>query len=55
MGEKLDQYIEAKKSATGFDLRYTSAASAPEKDWREYTKVLSRREFISLLSIAWSN
>ncbi len=54
LGEKLDEYINAQKTATGFDLRYTATMTPPDKDWRDCTEVLSRRDFSMLLSSAWS-
>lgn len=54
LGERLDEYIDAKKSATGFDLRYTGTMMPPEKDWREFTEVLSRRDLATLMRTAWS-
>ncbi|MFC4487914.1 phospholipase D-like domain-containing anti-phage protein [Tepidiphilus baoligensis] len=54
LGERLDEYINAQKTATGFDLRYTGTMMPPEKDWREFTEVLSRRELATLMSTAWS-
>jgi superfamily II DNA or RNA helicase len=54
LGEKLDEYINAQKTATGFDLRYTATMTPPDKDWRDCTEVLSRRDFSVLLSSAWS-
>jgi superfamily II DNA or RNA helicase len=53
LGERLDDYINAQKSATGFDLRYTGTMMPPEKDWREFTEVLSRRDLATLVSVAW--
>jgi superfamily II DNA or RNA helicase len=53
LGEKLDEYINAQKTATGFDLRYTGTMMPPEKDWREFTEVLSRRDLATLMSTAW--
>lgn len=53
LGEKLDEYINAQKTATGFDLRYTGTMMPPDKDWREFTAVLSRRDLASLMSVAW--
>ena len=50
LGEKLDEYINAQKAATGFDLRYTGTMMPPEKDWREFTEVLSRRGLATLMS-----
>jgi superfamily II DNA/RNA helicase len=53
LGERLDEYINAQKTATGFDLRYTSTVIPPEKDWREFTTVLSRRDLATLMRAAW--
>lgn len=53
LGERLDEFINAQKTATGFDLRYTGTMMPPEKDWRECTAVLSRRDLATLMSAAW--
>ncbi|MDI6750473.1 MAG: phospholipase D-like domain-containing protein [Rhodocyclaceae bacterium] len=53
LGEKLDEYINAQRTATGFDLRYTGTMMPLEKDWREFTEVLSRRDLATLMSTAW--
>lgn len=53
LGEKLDEYINAQRTATGFDLRYTGTMMPPDKDWREFTEVLSRRDLATLMSAAW--
>ncbi len=53
LGERLDEYINTQKSATGFDLRYTGTMMPPDKDWREFTEVLSRRDLATLMSAAW--
>lgn len=53
LGERLDEYINAQKTATGFDLRYTGTMMPPVKDWREFTEVLSRRDLATLMSAAW--
>ena len=53
LGDRLDEYINAQKTATGFDLRYTGTMMPPDKDWREFTEVLSRRDLVTLMSTAW--
>jgi len=53
LGEKMDEYINAQKHATGFDLRYTTSMQPSEKDWRDCSRVLSRRDFAVLMSAAW--
>jgi SNF2 family DNA or RNA helicase len=54
MGEKMDEYIDAQKQANGFDLRYTSTMEPSEKDWRDCSDVLSRRDFSELMTSGWS-
>lgn len=39
----VDEYINAQKTATGFDLRFTDTMMPIEKDWREFIEVLSQR------------
>ncbi|MDR2112889.1 MAG: phospholipase D-like domain-containing protein [Candidatus Accumulibacter sp.] len=53
LGERLDEYINAQKTATGFDLRYTGTMMPPKKDWREFTEVLPRRDLVMLMSAMW--
>jgi superfamily II DNA or RNA helicase len=53
LGEKIDEYINAQKEATGFDLRYTTTMQPSEKDWRDCSDVLSRRDFAQLMSTGW--
>ncbi|QXP83435.1 phospholipase D-like domain-containing anti-phage protein [Methylococcus sp. Mc7] len=55
LGERLDEYIDAQKTATGFDLRYTATMTPPDKDWRDCFEVLARRDFVSLMSVAWGS
>jgi SNF2 family DNA or RNA helicase len=54
LGEYLDQYIDARGHATGFDLRYTSTAMPQETDWRDCAQVLSRQNFAELMGMAWA-
>ncbi len=53
LGEKIDEYIDAQKEATGFDLRYTATIEPTDKDWRDCSEVLSRRDFSELMSEGW--
>jgi superfamily II DNA or RNA helicase len=50
---KMDQYIDAQKRATGFDLRYNAHLSASDKDWRDCSNVLSQRDFGTLMREGW--
>ena len=54
LGQKMDDYIHAQREATGFDLRYTATMEPPERDWRDCTEVLSRRDFAVLMTTAWT-
>lgn len=54
LGLKMDEYINAQKEATGFDLRYQATAEPSEKDWRDCSEVLSRRDFAALMRAGWS-
>ena len=53
MGEKMDDYINAQKEANGFDLRYTATMTPSDKDWRDCSEVLSRRDFTELMTAGW--
>ena len=53
LGKKMDEYIEAQKQATGFDLRYNATMKPSEKDWRDCSEVLSRRDFAELMAKGW--
>ena len=53
LGEKMDEYISAQREATGFDLRYKTTAEPSERDWRDCTEVLSRRDFAQLMRTGW--
>jgi len=54
LGEKMDEYINAQREATGFDLRYNATAEPSDRDWRECTEVLSRRDFAQLMRNGWT-
>ena len=53
LGRRMDEYINAQEEATGFDLRYTTTMEPTEKDWRDCSEVLSRRDFAELMSAGW--
>jgi superfamily II DNA or RNA helicase len=53
LDEKMDQYIDAQKRATGFDLRYIAHLSPSDKDWRDCSNVLSQRDFGTLMREGW--
>jgi BMFP domain-containing protein YqiC len=53
LDEKMDQYIDDQKRATGFDLRYNAHLAASDKDWRDCAEVLSQRDFGTLMREGW--
>lgn len=53
LGEKMDEYINAQKKANAFDLRYTTTMKPSDQDWRDCSDVLSRRDFIELMTLGW--
>lgn len=53
LGEKMDEYINAQRTATGFDLRYNTTLIPSENDWRDCSKVLSQHDFETLMRKGW--
>lgn len=53
LDEHMNRYIERKKRATGFDLRYNATIRPNEEDWRHCARVLSRRDIEERLSKGW--
>lgn len=53
LGELMDQYINAQKQETGFDLRYNATLRPTAGDWRSCSQVLSRRDFETLMRKGW--
>lgn len=54
LDQKMDEYITAQKEATGFDLRYRATSEPSDDDWRDCSEVLSRRDFMELMTSGWS-
>jgi len=54
LGEKMDEYIDTQRTATGFDLRYNATLRPTKNDWRDCSKVLSQRDFETLMRQGWS-
>jgi hypothetical protein len=55
MGEKMDQYIEARRQATGFDLRYKETIEPSDSAWRDCATVLARRDLDNLMRLGWGS
>jgi hypothetical protein len=53
IGQKMDEYIEARKKVNGFDIRYNANLDAPEDEWRNCSQVLSRRSIDSFMRKGW--
>ena len=54
LGEKMDQYIEQRRKATGFDLRYNDTIKPTDDVWRDCAAVLARRDLDNLMRQGWS-
>jgi superfamily II DNA or RNA helicase len=54
LGEKTDQYIEERRQATGFDLRYNDTIKPSDDAWRDCAAVLARRDLDNLMRQGWS-
>ncbi len=50
---KLSEFIEQKKRANAFDLRYGSTLEPSDDRWELCARVLSRRDIIDRLSVSW--
>ncbi len=53
LDEELDRFIDAKRKATGFELRYRQTKDTPDSDWHDCFEVLSRQDFSQLMRSAW--
>lgn len=53
LGEKMDQYIEERRLATGFDLRYNDTIQPGEDAWRDCAAVLARRDLENIMRQGW--
>jgi hypothetical protein len=54
LGERMDQYIEERRQATGFDLRYNDTIKPSAASWRDCAAVLARRDLENLMRQGWS-
>lgn len=54
LGEKMDQYIEQRRQATGFDLRYNDTVKPTDDAWRDCAAVLARRDLDNLMRQGWA-
>lgn len=53
LGEQMDRYIEERRQATGFDLRYNNSIEPNENAWRDCATVLARRDLDNLMRMGW--
>jgi transcriptional regulator with XRE-family HTH domain len=53
LGELMDQYINAQKKETGFDLCYNATLRPTDNDWRDCANVLSPHDFDTLMRKGW--
>jgi superfamily II DNA or RNA helicase len=54
LGQQMDQYIEERRRATGFDLRYNETIKPSDDAWRDCAAVLARRDLDNLMRQGWS-
>lgn len=50
---KLSEFIEKKKKANAFDLRYSETIDPEGEPWEKCTEVLSREDVVQLMSRGW--
>lgn len=50
----MDQYIEERRQATGFDLRYNDSIKPSDDAGRDCATVLTRRDVENLMRQGWS-
>lgn len=55
LDEELDKFIDAKRKATGFELRYRQTNDTPDNNWHDCFEVLSRRDFNQLMKTPWNS
>jgi superfamily II DNA or RNA helicase len=53
LGKEMDRYIEARRQATGFDIRYNTTLEPGANNWRNCAKVFARRDLDSLMGQGW--
>ncbi len=53
LGERMDQYIQERRQATGFDLRYNDTIKPSDHAWRDCATVLARRDLDNLMRQGW--
>lgn len=53
LGEEMDRYIETRRQATGFDIRYNATLEPGADSWRNCAKVFARRDLDSLMRQGW--
>jgi len=53
LDEKLSEFIQRKKRANAFDLRYSAAIEPSEERWELCARVLSRKDILDRLSESW--
>jgi len=53
LDQKLTEYIERKRRANAFDIRYADTVDPKGEPWEKCSEVLSRRDVIDRLSRGW--
>jgi hypothetical protein len=53
LGERMDQFIEVRRTVSGFDLRYHDSIRPSDDAWRDCSAVLARRDLDNLMRQGW--
>jgi superfamily II DNA or RNA helicase len=53
LDEKLAEFIERKRRANAFDIRYANTVNPKGEPWQKCSQVLSRRDLVERLSRGW--
>jgi len=55
LGKKMDEYIDERRQATGFDLRYNDSIEPGEDAWRDCSAVFARRDLENIMRRGWTS
>ena len=53
LDERLSEFIEKKKRANAFDIRYADTVDPSGEPWEKCSQVLSRKDVVERLSPGW--
>ena len=53
LDERISEFIEKKKRANAFDIRYSDTVDLTGQPWEKCSQVLSRKDVVERLSKGW--